>query len=235
MILFQAQIEEHQRLADHYRELAAKREAFAAGLLAVQEQADSDLSSLKLLLSKCKEVAPGAIASLKTAVLGLFDSGDGGNDDGGNPTPDPTPDTDPRRGTKEATTNNLFTPGSTIVDQLDSLGIVIGTNNQGMRVDWLGIGSCPNPASGKGVWYGWAKDNQAIASFSKSTHDRVKLFSKEEFLQFQDWESDQLDEYWDGKWVRDYGCQYRWGGATINRWIVVIAESCEWASPFASP
>jgi hypothetical protein len=31
MILFQSQIEEHQRLAEHYRELAAQREAKAAG------------------------------------------------------------------------------------------------------------------------------------------------------------------------------------------------------------
>ena len=62
MILFQAQIEEHQKLAEHYRDLAAKREALAAGLLAFQQQADSDLSSLRLLVDKCKEVAPNAIA-----------------------------------------------------------------------------------------------------------------------------------------------------------------------------
>jgi hypothetical protein len=91
MILFQAQIEEHQQLAEHYRELAAKREALAAGLVVVQQQADSDLSSLKLLVDKCKEVAPSAIASLKTAVLTLFADGD----DGGNQPSDPTPDTDP--------------------------------------------------------------------------------------------------------------------------------------------
>jgi hypothetical protein len=93
MILFQAQIEEHQKLAEHYRELAAKREALAAGLLAFQQQADSDLSSLRLLVDKCKEVAPNAIASLKSAVLTLFDNGDDGNDGGNQPT-DPTPDLD---------------------------------------------------------------------------------------------------------------------------------------------
>jgi hypothetical protein len=76
MILFQVQIEEHQKLAEHYRELAAKREALAAGLLTVQQQADSDLSSLKQLVDKCKEVAPSAIATLKTAVLSLFSDGD---------------------------------------------------------------------------------------------------------------------------------------------------------------
>jgi hypothetical protein len=93
MILFQAQIEEHQKLAEHYRDLAAKREALAAGLLAFQQQADSDLSSLRLLVDKCKEVAPNAIAFLKSAVLTLFDSNDDGNDSGNQPT-DPTPDLD---------------------------------------------------------------------------------------------------------------------------------------------
>jgi hypothetical protein len=91
MILFQVQIEEHQKLAEHYRELAAKREALAAGLLTVQQQADSDLSSLKQLVDKCKEVAPSAIATLKTAVLNLFSS-DYGNDQPIEP--DPTPGTD---------------------------------------------------------------------------------------------------------------------------------------------
>lgn len=236
MILFQAQIEEHQRLADHYRELAAKREAFAAGLLAIQQQADSDLSSLKLLLSKCKEVAPNAITSLKTAVLGLFADGDGGNNDGGNEPTNPTPDTDPRIETKASTTNTLFTAGCTLVDEEGSFGVVIGTNNQGMRVDWLGIGSCPNPPSGKGVWYDWVKDNQALASLKPATHDRVKMLSTEELLQFLNWDKEQLDEHWDNKWFDvGVGCQCKWGGATINKWIVVFAQSCEWASPFASP
>jgi hypothetical protein len=45
---------------------------------------------------KIEEVAPGAIASLKTAVLTLF--ADGNGDDGGNQTTDPTPDTDPTPG-----------------------------------------------------------------------------------------------------------------------------------------
>jgi hypothetical protein len=93
MILFQSQIAEHQQLAEHYRELAAKREALVAGLTAVQQQADSDLTSLKLLVDKCKELAPSTIASLKNAVLNLFDSGDDGNDGRNQPT-DPTPQPD---------------------------------------------------------------------------------------------------------------------------------------------
>lgn len=99
MILFQSQVEEHQRLAEHYRELAAQRETLAAELLAVQQQAHINLSSLKDLVSKCKEASPIVIASLKAAVLTLFDNGDDGfndGDDGSNggnqlhlPTPEP--------------------------------------------------------------------------------------------------------------------------------------------------
>jgi hypothetical protein len=202
----------------------------------LQTQADECLEKLSRVVNHAKEsTAHGAIASLKTAVLTLFADGDGSNDGGGNQPTDPTPDPDPCSETKEATTNTLFTPGSILVDELESLGIVIGTNNLGMRVDWLGIGSCPNPASGKGIWYDWVKDKQALASLKPAAHDRVKLLTTSEFLQFQDWDSDQLDEYWDGEWVSDYGCQYRWGGATIDRWIVVSLQSCDWASPFASP
>ncbi len=94
MILFQAQIEEHQTLAEHYRELAAKREALAAGLLAVQQQADSDLWSLRQLVDKCSLVAPGAIAQLKSAVLELFIGEDNNGSEGGNHPTDPTPDPD---------------------------------------------------------------------------------------------------------------------------------------------
>lgn len=135
----------------------------------------------------------------------------------------------------DTSVDTLFAPGSTIVDSLGSFGIVIGTNNIGMSVDWLGLGDCPNPASGKGIWYNWAKDNHALASLKRATHDRVKLLSTEEFLQFQCWDSDQLDEYWDNEWFDvGVGEKCKWGGATINRWIVVFTESCEWASPFAS-
>ncbi|MCA1991533.1 MAG: hypothetical protein LDL41_05730, partial [Coleofasciculus sp. S288] len=92
MILFQAQIEEHQSLAQHYRELAAKREALAAELLAVQEQADASLTALKSLLEKCRDASPNAIASLKSAVVGLFS--DDGNDSGGNLPDSPKPPSD---------------------------------------------------------------------------------------------------------------------------------------------
>jgi hypothetical protein len=233
MILFQSEIAEHQQLAEHYRELAAKREALAQSFIEVQSQAQTDLGSLKTLVEKCSGLGGNnAIASLKSAVLELFGTDDG-NDGGGNQPTDPAPGSDPCDEIKEDSIGSRFTPGSTLVDEVGSYGLVIGTNNLGMSVDWLGLGEVPNPASGKGVWYRWSDD--AIASLRIAAHDQVKLFTTDEFLQFQHWDKDQLDELWDGEWVSDYGCQYRWGGATINRWIVVFADSCEWASPFTSP
>jgi hypothetical protein len=95
MILFQSQIAEHQQLAEHYRELAAKREALAQSFIEVQSQAQTDLGSLKALVEKCSSLGGNdAIASLKNAVIALFGSDDDGNDGGNQPT-EPTPDTDP--------------------------------------------------------------------------------------------------------------------------------------------
>jgi hypothetical protein len=198
----------------------------------LQSQADECLEKLSRVVNHAKEsTAHGAITNLKTAVMGLFTDG-GDSDDGGNEPTDPTPDSDPCSETKDT----LFPPGSTIVDEAGSFGVVIGGNNLGMRIDWLGLGSCPNPASGKGCWYDWVKDESAIAPLSIATHDRIKLLTTEEFLQFHGWEKDQLDEHWDNEWFEaGVGSQCKWGGATINRWIVVVAESCDWASPFASP
>ncbi|HEY9601811.1 MAG TPA: hypothetical protein V6C85_09390 [Allocoleopsis sp.] len=56
MILFQSEIAEHQQLAEHYRELAAKREAFAQSFIEVQSQAQADLGSLKALVEKCSSL-----------------------------------------------------------------------------------------------------------------------------------------------------------------------------------
>jgi hypothetical protein len=93
MILFQSQIAEHQQLAEHYRELAAKREALAQSFIEVESQAQTDLGSLKALVEKCSSLGGNnAIASLKTAVLELFGTDDG-NEGGNQPTP--TPDDDP--------------------------------------------------------------------------------------------------------------------------------------------
>jgi hypothetical protein len=175
-------------------------------------------------LYKIEEVAPGAIASLKTAMLGLFRDGDDGD---GNSPVDPTPDNNPTPGADDAVSDLNFNPGMTIIDSLGSYGIVIGGNNLGMRVDWLGLGEVPNPASGKDVWFDWKKDESAITSLKPAKHDRVKLLITEEFLQLQCWDKSQLDEHWDNEWFEvGIGSQCKWGGATINRWIVVFAKSC---------
>jgi hypothetical protein len=218
-------------------------------LIELDALTDHTLEGLADVVSKIQCNAPDAIASLKSAVLNLFGTDDG--NDGGNQPTEPAPD-DPTPRVEQPQTYNssdveeletvcaeqphTYTPGSTLVDENGSLGIVIGTNNVGMSVDWLGLGSCPNPASGKSIWYNWAKDNHAIASFKPAAHDQVKLLSTSEFLQLQGWQDEQLDEHWDNEWFDvGIGCQCKWGGATIDRWIVVFEFACEWASPLATP
>jgi len=228
-------------------------------LIELDALTDHTLEGLADVVSKIQCSAPDAIASLKTAVLTLFDSGKDGNDGGNQPT-EPAPDDPTPRAEQSQTYNSsdveeletvcaeqphTYTPGSTLVDENGSFGIVIGINNVGMSVDWLGLGSCPNPASGKSIWYNWAKDNHAIAkrcceaqiaSFKPAAHDQVKLLSTSEFLQLQCWEKEQLDEHWNNEWFDvGIGCQCKWGGAAIDRWIVVFEFACEWASPLATP
>jgi len=57
-------------------------------------ETNAAIEMVALLKTKIEAVSCDAIASLKSAVLTLFDSGDDGNDGGNQPT-DPMPDTDP--------------------------------------------------------------------------------------------------------------------------------------------
>ncbi len=98
MILFQAQIEEHRKLAEHYRELAANREAKAAELAALERQVMGAIQTLNEIKQK---LDAEAIATLQSAVWGLL--GDGGNQ----PQP-PAPDTDPTGPVAEADDDDDF-------------------------------------------------------------------------------------------------------------------------------
>lgn len=95
-------------------------------LSSAENLASEALARLTQALYKIEEVAPSAICLLKTAVLGLFADGDGGNDDGGNQPTDPTPDTDPTPGADDLepeliafngeTGDYLLSDGSTSVE-----------------------------------------------------------------------------------------------------------------------
>jgi hypothetical protein len=84
MILFQAQIEEHRKLAEHYRELAAKREAKAAELAAIEQQV---MGAVQTLLDIKQNLDADAAAALQSAVMGLLS-------DGGNQLQPPAPETE---------------------------------------------------------------------------------------------------------------------------------------------
>jgi len=69
-------------------------------LLELDTLTDNTLGQLGDVVSKIGHYAPEAIASLKTAVLTLFDSGDDGNDGGNHPTDTP-PDNNPALSTQQ--------------------------------------------------------------------------------------------------------------------------------------
>jgi phage N-6-adenine-methyltransferase len=54
-------------------------------------------------------------------------------------------------------------PGTYIIDQYKSLGIISINLGFGFVVDWLGIGEVANPPSGKAITYNWERDDDAIS------------------------------------------------------------------------
>jgi hypothetical protein len=76
-MLFQAQIQEHQQLAEHYRNLAAQREAKAAELVALEQEVMSAVQTIKGIQEK---LDPATAATLQSQILNLLG---GGDDDGG--------------------------------------------------------------------------------------------------------------------------------------------------------
>ncbi len=86
-----------------------------AQLIELDTLTDSTLGQLGDVVSKIGDYAPSAIASLRNAVLNLFDSGDsgngGGNDQPTDPTPDaPTPDADEQK--QESGANPVTLPSA---------------------------------------------------------------------------------------------------------------------------
>ncbi len=86
-----------------------------AQLIELDTLTGSTLGQLGDVVSKIGDYAPSAIASLRNAVLNLFDSGDsgngGGNDQPTDPTPDaPTPDADEQK--QESGANPVTLPSA---------------------------------------------------------------------------------------------------------------------------
>jgi hypothetical protein len=226
MILFQTEIEEHRKLADHYQELAAKREALAAGLLTVQQQADSDLSSLKLLLSKCKEVAPSAIASLKSAVLSLFSDDDDGNDGGNEPQP-PAPEPDDSE--FELFCLNGETGDCLTSDDLTEAGDEVGGGSSPINVDETKYPETLNAGDSEALlrsadrfWFGsWDNTGTVIKA----------LLSDEYLCQIDgavgEVELSRSSLHFILKILEGQACDIDAAPRT--------GQCCQWASPFASP
>jgi DNA-binding MarR family transcriptional regulator len=56
--------------------------------------------------------------------------------------------------------------GNYIVDEFESLGIIKENLGFGFVVDWLGVGTVPNPPDGKDITYNWERDRDRINTFS---------------------------------------------------------------------
>ncbi|MBW4648929.1 MAG: hypothetical protein KME06_09525 [Kastovskya adunca ATA6-11-RM4] len=54
--------------------------------------------------------------------------------------------------------------GDYLVDKHGSIAIVAEVQEQGIRLDWTGEGSCPSPASGEN-WHDWQKDRATILTY----------------------------------------------------------------------
>lgn len=91
-MLFQAQIQEHQQLAEHYRNLAAQREAKAAELVAIEQEVMGAVQTIKGIQEK---LDPGAAATLQSQILNLLG---GGGDDGGGGGGEPVDNTETTNG-----------------------------------------------------------------------------------------------------------------------------------------
>jgi hypothetical protein len=86
-MLFQSQIEEHQQLAEHYRNLAAQREAKAAELITWEREVMGAIETIKDIQEK---LDPGAAATLQSQILNLLGGGDGDGGGGGGEPADST-------------------------------------------------------------------------------------------------------------------------------------------------
>jgi type II secretory pathway pseudopilin PulG len=94
-MLFQSDISALQSEIAKFESIIATRRARIEQLSHAESVADSAIQSLQDAVAKFQELAPDAIATLKSAVLGLFGSDDGSGDDNRVPEPDPAPNDEP--------------------------------------------------------------------------------------------------------------------------------------------
>ncbi|MBD2006996.1 MULTISPECIES: hypothetical protein [Cyanophyceae] len=92
-MLFQNDIQNLQSEIANFEAIIAARQSRIDQLNQAETVADGAIQSLQDAVAKVSELAPDAIALLKSAVMGLFSSDEGGNNNP-SPEPEPTPDDD---------------------------------------------------------------------------------------------------------------------------------------------
>ncbi|MBD1942505.1 hypothetical protein H6F50_09075 [Coleofasciculus sp. FACHB-712] len=94
-MLFQSDISALESEIAKFESIIATRRARIEQLSNAETVADSAIQSLQDAVAKFQELAPDAIATLKSAVLGLFGGNDNSSNDDPAPEPDPMPTDEP--------------------------------------------------------------------------------------------------------------------------------------------
>jgi hypothetical protein len=157
-MLFQSDIQNLESEIASLQAVIAARQSRIDQLNQAENVAGSAIQTLQDAVVKVSELAPGAIALLKSAVMGLFSSGEGGNNP--SPEPEPTPDDD-----------GNDNPGS-----FDDFGGDEPTNDtEGDRIPAGSLVQIENPATGEKIsWVTPASEPIEIDQPSQSYIHKVK-------------------------------------------------------------
>ena len=192
----------------------------------------STLEGLADVVSKIQCSAPAAIASLKAAVLTLFDDGDDGSG-GGNQPHSPTPEPDDSE--PELLCINGETGDYLTTDDLTDAGEAGETDIPDIKASLTYVQQIKNRCSAC-----WGYEVQSKADIKAGFINRTNLNFMEavnlertgkEFYQTVEAYLDRL--YYDGQtceWASPFAsplCSLVWEDAPL------LGQACEWASPFA--
>jgi hypothetical protein len=70
-------------------------------------------------------------------------------------------------------------PGTYIIDQYESLGIIKDNFDLGFVVDWLGFGKVPVPISGQNLSYIWERDDELVGKLAIAPQALIEKFLEE--------------------------------------------------------
>ena len=162
-MLFQSDIQNLESEIANLQAVIAARQSRIDQLNQAENVAGSAIQTLQDAVAKVSELAPDAIALLKSAVMELFSNGEGGD----NPSPEPTPDDD---GNDNPGSFDDF-GGDDDSPADDTNGGDEPTNDtEGNRIPAGSLVQIENPATGEKIsWVTPAAQPTEITSLAKPT------------------------------------------------------------------